>query len=156
MCRTDGRLAMTGVDPVHVIGEFLGTANRLERIAGKLTRDPNSSTYYRVLGAIRQFGAMTNVKLAQYYRISQPGMSRVIATLERDGLVSRRPDSRDSRAALISITDAGNRAYDARLDSMSRALLPTFGDLSEVELQILRTAITIVESRLHAGDSDIP
>jgi DNA-binding MarR family transcriptional regulator len=50
-------------------------------------------------------------------------MSRIVAGLERDGLVRREPDERDGRRAHIHATAAGRRvlerARDRRVDQLS-------------------------------------
>jgi DNA-binding MarR family transcriptional regulator len=52
--------------------------------------------------------------------------SRQIAGLERLGLVRRRPDPVDGRAALLEMTDEGRERFDrtraARLDRLRRML----------------------------------
>jgi DNA-binding MarR family transcriptional regulator len=44
-------------------------------------------------------------------RYSQPGFSRLVARMEVDGLVERRRDPLDGRAAILVTTRAGRRAY---------------------------------------------
>ena len=45
--------------------------------------------------------------LAEQQLVDPSVASRQIAGLERDGLLTRRPDPEDGRAALVSLTDAG-------------------------------------------------
>jgi DNA-binding MarR family transcriptional regulator len=44
-------------------------------------------------------------------RYSQPGLSRLAQRMEADGLVERRSDPGDGRAAILVTTAAGRRAY---------------------------------------------
>jgi DNA-binding MarR family transcriptional regulator len=44
-------------------------------------------------------------------RYSQPGLSRLVQRMEADGLVERRPDPDDGRAAILVTTATGRRAY---------------------------------------------
>jgi DNA-binding MarR family transcriptional regulator len=45
-------------------------------------------------------------------RYSQPGFSRLVQRMESDGLVERRADPSDGRAAILTTTRLGRRAYD--------------------------------------------
>ncbi len=45
--------------------------------------------------------------------LTQPGISRLIARLEHEGLVARRPDPDDARAQRIGLTDAGREVQRA-------------------------------------------
>jgi DNA-binding MarR family transcriptional regulator len=45
-------------------------------------------------------------------RYSQPGLSRLVQRMEHEGLVERRPDPTDGRAAILVTTRTGRRAYE--------------------------------------------
>jgi DNA-binding MarR family transcriptional regulator len=47
-------------------------------------------------------------------QLKQPALTSLVAKLEREGLVSRRPDPRDGRAVLLSLTPEGRRIVDSR------------------------------------------
>jgi len=53
-------------------------------------------------------------------RYSQPGLSRLVQRMEADGLVERRPDPDDRRAAILVSTRSGRRAYQ-RANTVYRA-----------------------------------
>jgi DNA-binding MarR family transcriptional regulator len=55
-------------------------------------------------------------------RYSQPGLSRLVQRMEADGLVERRVDPDDGRAALVVMTRAG-RARFTRADAVYTAAL---------------------------------
>lgn len=50
--------------------------------------------------------------LAAAERVAPPSMSRLVASLERDGLVRRRADPDDARVQLVEATDAGRRLLE--------------------------------------------
>lgn len=133
-------------EAVALLGDLLATINRLERIAYREAETSNSSAYYRTLGALRQFGPQRASRLADYYRISQPAMSRVVAALERDGLIERMTDPADSRASLMSISERGDQVYEDRLKSMGRALAPYFPVLTKSDRAILAAAAELLGS----------
>lgn len=53
--------------------------------------------------------------LADALRITIGGVSKLVDRMERAGLLERRPDPRDRRAALIALTPAGRRKLQAAL-----------------------------------------
>jgi DNA-binding MarR family transcriptional regulator len=54
-------------------------------------------------------GAMTPGQLAAAEQVKPPTMTRIVAGLERSGLVKRIPDSSDARRVRIQATAAGTR-----------------------------------------------
>jgi DNA-binding MarR family transcriptional regulator len=66
---------------------------------------------YDVLYALKKAAcALRQNELAKRVLLSQPALSRLLERLERRGLVTRTIDSRDKRAVLIALTDAGAAA----------------------------------------------
>ncbi|WP_418606876.1 MarR family winged helix-turn-helix transcriptional regulator [Georgenia sp. SUBG003] len=60
-----------------------------------------------LLGALRRAEECRVASLATHQLVDPSVVSRQIATLEKRGLVARRPDPDDGRASLVSLTDAG-------------------------------------------------
>jgi DNA-binding MarR family transcriptional regulator len=54
---------------------------------------------------------LSELHAAMRYRYSQPGLSRLVQRMERDGLVVRRPDPGDGRAAAVVTTRRGRTRY---------------------------------------------
>ena len=54
---------------------------------------------------------MSGLQALMHPRYSQPGFSRLVQRMEADGLVERRADAADRRAAILSTTRLGRRAY---------------------------------------------
>ena len=55
--------------------------------------------------------AMSELQRLLHPRYSQPGFSRLVQRMEADGLVERRRDPNDGRAAILLSTRVGQRAY---------------------------------------------
>lgn len=62
---------------------------------------------WRALKALAQGGEMRAGQLSRASLISMPSLTRIIRTLEAQRLIERRPEERDQRAALLSLTDKG-------------------------------------------------
>jgi DNA-binding MarR family transcriptional regulator len=65
-----------------------------------------SSGQMPVLFALGDGGALTQKRLAELAALEQPTMAATLARMERDGLVERKPNPRDGRSALFSLTPA--------------------------------------------------
>ncbi len=52
------------------------------------------------------------MELAKMEYVSHPTMSRIMATLVREGLVHRTSDDEDRRSAKLGLTDEGRAAYE--------------------------------------------
>jgi len=57
-------------------------------------------------------GPMNLSQLARFERVTPPTITRLARELERDGLVSRRPDPEDGRAWQLDVTAAGRRLVE--------------------------------------------
>lgn len=78
------------------------------------------------LGAFSPDGRLPLTQLTVQAPLSQSRMSRLVAELERDGLVSRETDERDTRAVIVAITEKGfgllRAAQDTHYDGLERHL----------------------------------
>ena len=57
-----------------------------------------------VFGAIKTFGPVSQKELARMLYVEQPTMAQLLARMERESLIERRPDPRDRRSSLIALT----------------------------------------------------
>jgi DNA-binding MarR family transcriptional regulator len=114
---------------------------RTERLEGSL-----SSAKLSALSHLHHRGGMTPKAIAELERVQAQSMTRVLAELQREGLVSRNRDPSDGRQSLISITSAGretlvremfyrdewlNRAMERHLSPAERRILHMAGELME-------------------------
>ena len=75
---------------------------------------------------------MPAARLAKAERLQPQSLSRLIAQLERDGLIKRRPGERDRRTLILEITAAGRQALSRDISArrewlegaMRRVLMP--------------------------------
>ncbi|MFG1694828.1 MarR family winged helix-turn-helix transcriptional regulator [Nonomuraea sp. NPDC049309] len=74
-----------------------------------------------VLHTLSRKGEMRLTDLTATEQLKQPALTGLVAKLEREGPVSRRPDPRDGRAVLLSLTPEGRRiAGSRRADRVAR------------------------------------
>ena len=130
-----------------VLESLVVSSTRLVRLAAQTTGSRTPSAVWRTLGILETDGPMRIGELAVVSRVTQPGMTRVLATMVEEELVSRIADVVDSRAWLIRITPKGTAALDAWREQLGQALLPWFNELDEGEWAILERAAELMTSR---------
>jgi DNA-binding MarR family transcriptional regulator len=116
---------------------------RIERTRAGVSLTPSETT---VLSAIVRQGPLRLSDLARAEGMNPTMLSRLIRDLEEAGLVLRRTDRADRRAALAEATPAGRRLYDLiraeRSDTLSAALVL----LSTDEQRTLRAGLAVLET----------
>jgi DNA-binding MarR family transcriptional regulator len=94
-------------DLLHRVVFLLGEAAR------RRSTDPGGLSYsqMRLLGTLEDIQPTTQHRLAQALSVSDPAISRALRPLEADGLVEVHTDPEHARRRLVSITDAGLKAF---------------------------------------------
>ena len=95
----------------------LHSAARLRVLIGRLSRRLRQTqadaaltpTELSVLATVVRRGPVRLAQLAQLEEVNPTMLSRIVAKLGRDGLVTRRADPLDGRAALLLPTERGRR-----------------------------------------------
>jgi DNA-binding MarR family transcriptional regulator len=126
---------------------MLVSSTRLVRIAAQATGSRTPSAIWRTLGILDTDGPMRIGELATVSRVTQPGMTRLLASMVEDELVSRIADVDDSRAWLIRITPKGRTALEGWRHEIATALEPWFADLDQGEWAILERAVQLMSER---------
>ncbi len=96
-----------------------------------------------ILSVLVFAGPRTLGQLAQAEQVKPPTMTRLVAALEHDGYVSRKPDRRDGRVTIISATRKGEalmwlgrarrvESLSARLDTLSARELQQLDHAAEL------------------------
>ena len=123
------------------------SAHQLGRIAAREAGDRTPAAHWRTLALLRTEGPMRIGELAAAGRVSQPGMTRMLASLVDDGLVVRVADSADSRACVIRLTPGGRAAIDRWHALVGATLEPHFAALDDDDwAALVRTAELLEQS----------
>ncbi|WP_217183677.1 MarR family winged helix-turn-helix transcriptional regulator [Streptomyces sp. AC495_CC817] len=130
-----------------VIASLVLSSYALGRIAAQDAGNEAPAAQWRVLSLLDQAGAKRVGELAAAARTTQPGMTRLLGTLERDGLVRRTPDPADSRAIVVHITPEGTAALRAWGAEFRGVLAPRFADLDDDDWAALTRAAEILSAR---------
>jgi DNA-binding MarR family transcriptional regulator len=120
----------------------------ITRTARRLRQEADaglSPSLTAALATIDRHGPLTPSRLAEMERIQRPTVTRLLSTLENDGLIERLTDPDDRRVSHVSITKDG-RALVKKLRSRKNAYLSKrLRHLDEDELETLERATAILE-----------
>lgn len=108
-----------------------------------------------VLHSLSRGGPMRLTDLLVTEQIKQPALTALVSKLEAAGLVSRRPDPGDGRAALLSLTAAGEMVVQSRHADRVAKLARLTDRLDDHDRAVLADAQEVL-SRLAAIARDAP
>jgi DNA-binding MarR family transcriptional regulator len=93
-------------------------------------------------------------ELARLEQVRPPTMTRIVAGLERNGLVTREPDPRDARSQIVSATSVGRVVMRRGRERRVAALRALLDPLTQDELGCLDRAAELVERVLRPPPSE--
>jgi DNA-binding MarR family transcriptional regulator len=136
----------------------LDAAVRLRAVVGKLSKRLSASargsgltqTQLSTLGVIARLGPIRMTELAEIEHLNPTMLSRIVAHLDEAGLVRRRTDAEDRRAALVEVTAAGRKTHDRLRDERGRVLADGLADLSPADRDRLEAALPALEALVDA------
>jgi len=100
----------------------------------------------QALSRLDRDGPATSSELARQAQITAQAMGATLRALQARGLVERRPDPRDGRRVILTVTDAGlqelSNKRNARTELLAGALDDTFTD---TELEQLAAVAPLLE-----------
>lgn len=129
------------------------TAARLRTAVGRLARRIRPTrvgaeltlTEATVLATTARNGPVGLSWLAREEGMNPTMLSRVVWRLEDAGLLARRPDPRDRRAALVNTTPAGRKLHERIRAERADALSQLIEHLGVAEREALDAALPVLE-----------
>ncbi|MEP6464639.1 MAG: MarR family transcriptional regulator [Frankiaceae bacterium] len=116
------------------------------RLRAESADDRLSLTQVAALATLERHGPMTAGQLAGYERVSPPSMTRVIAALAAEGLISRTPHPADGRQCLVAISPAGVAWLAANRRQREAWLAQQLRTLPAEDLAALRAALPVYDA----------
>jgi DNA-binding MarR family transcriptional regulator len=101
-------------------------------------------------------GPVTVTKIASAEQVSVPTVTRMLAGMERDGLVKRERDAADRRMIWVRPTAKGTRLLVEGRRRRVAALASDLAKLDGADLDALDRAVTIVERVVGGGPAPWP
>ncbi len=137
-------------------GEADERVDRLRAAIGRLNRGLRLShsatgltpSQVSVLFTIARRGPLRLSVLAEIERLNPTMLSRITAQLAEQGLIRRRADRDDRRAAVVEATAAGRRMRERIHRARSRELAQRIDQLDSEEQQLLWQALPALERLL--------
>lgn len=103
----------TAPDAEVIAGRLRLSATRLARRLRQEAQTGLSPSQLSALAAVERHGPLTLGALADHEGVAPPSITRVVAKLEEDGLVTRRRDAEDRRVTHVVVTPKGRNLLGA-------------------------------------------
>jgi DNA-binding MarR family transcriptional regulator len=97
-----------------------------------------------VLHTLDRSGPLRLTGLLATEQLKQPALTSMVAKLEQDGLIQRRPDPDDGRASLLSLTRAGRQIVRSRHANRVAKLTALVAQLTPAERAVLAGSIDVL------------
>ncbi|GAA1147720.1 MarR family transcriptional regulator [Kribbella jejuensis] len=119
------------------------------RLRAERTGDGLGSTGVAVLGQLHRRGSLTASEIAAAERVQPQSLTRVLASLEEQGLISRQQDVADRRRNTIELTAAGRELLKEHMQSSDDWLADAISErLNPTEQAVLQLAAGILDQLL--------
>lgn len=120
------------------------------RVTRMASRDVSALPHaaMRLLGRLDELGPTRISELAKADRCSQPTMSNLVQRQEEQGWVRREADPADSRASLISLTEAGYGELQRARQEAGAAIAARLRQLPATDLTTLEAAVAVMHKIL--------
>jgi DNA-binding MarR family transcriptional regulator len=144
-------------EPGEVAVERAEVAARLAIAVGRISRRIRPSGYGLSLGLLSALsdvvrnGPVRPGDLARTEAVAAPTMTRVIAELERRGLITRSPDPADGRSFFVMATGAGAVAVLEARAERAEHVAALIADLSDDQVACLAAALPVLETTAMTG-----
>lgn len=127
------RLGEMGLEnfPPYLMNRIIGRYNAA--IASEMAELGLTTPQMRALAVLSVIDGILIRELAVYSVVQQSTLSRALDTLDQHGMIRRVPDTQDSRATRVFLTEAGRQAYERLWPHMSGALDSMFKGIDEAE-----------------------
>src|ERR1700730_16542544 len=132
----------------EVAGRLRIAVNRLQRRMRQESLGGLSPAQASALGTVNRHGSPTLGELAALEQVQPPTMTRIVAGLSEEGMVTRIADATDRRSARVRITPSGERALEQIRTRKNAFLLRRLGELGPDEQQHAVELVTLLEHLL--------
>lgn len=118
------------------------------RIRGRLRKSGINITRWRVLSVLRAHGKLSLGRIVDLTVMEQPSVSRVVAQLEREGLVKRAVSKEDSRFVHVRLTAAGTRAFQNIYPTAQRHQERALSSFTRKEISTLKRLLRRIQHNI--------
>jgi DNA-binding MarR family transcriptional regulator len=123
----------------------LAIGQLIRRLRSEANPNALNLSQMSALARLDQNGPMTTADLARAEAMKPQSMGTILASLEQEGLVDRRPHPTDGRQVLFALTTKGVEERKQRGIAKRDWLIAALGKFEPAELQILIAAIPLIK-----------
>jgi DNA-binding MarR family transcriptional regulator len=124
------------------------TAKLNAKLMAKLKATNINPSQWRVLSVLKAYGVLSLSQIVELTLMEQPTVSRVVAQMEHDGRLVRRPSPTDSRVLEISLTEVGVSAFNEIVPTALRHQELGFKGFSRKEIETFCGMLARIEENL--------
>jgi DNA-binding MarR family transcriptional regulator len=146
---TSSRIPDPSLEPVAA-ELTMAIGQLLRRLRSEANPDELNLSQSMALARLQREGAMTTADLARAESMKPQSMKAILACLEEEGCVERRPHPTDGRQILFVPTPKGLEARRRRTVAKREWLIDAIARLDQAEIQTLAAAIPLIR---RLGDS---
>jgi DNA-binding MarR family transcriptional regulator len=147
MAPTAATAPTTSVDE-DLAGRFRRAVNRLHRRLRQESLAGLSPAQASALGSVLRLGSPTLGELAAVEQVQPPTMTRIVASLQEAGMVTRVIDDADRRSARVHSTPAGIGAMESIRTLKNAFLIQRLSQLSPDEQSKAADVVALLEHLL--------
>lgn len=129
----------------------LGLMRLSRRLRQERPDDALTPSQVAVLATLVQQGPSTPGQIAESERIKPPSVTRILASLEAEDLITRAPHPKDGRQVIITLTERAESRIEASREAKNVWLRSQLEQLPEQERQLV-LAVAPLLNRLAMAD----
>jgi DNA-binding MarR family transcriptional regulator len=118
---------------------------RLARLLRQHGQEGISASQLSALVTIERLQAVTLGELASVEKVQPPTMTRIVDSLEDQGLVRREPDEQDRRICRVRVTTQGRKLLERSRSRKTAFLAERLRELNPDEIEVLARAAELLE-----------
>ncbi len=122
------------------------------RIRGRLRKSDINIARWRVLAVLRAYGELDLSRIVELTVMEQPSVSRIVAQLEREGLVRREVSTKDSRFVHVRLTASGTKAFQNVYPTAQRHQERALSGFSRKEITALKSYLRRIQANVEAEE----
>lgn len=122
------------------------------RIRGRLRKSGINITRWRVLAVLKAHGELSLGRIVELTVMEQPSVSRVVAQLEREGLVRREMSMEDSRFVNVSLTRGGDKAFQNVYPTAQKHQELALNGFTRTEINTLKKFLLRIQKNIEAEE----
>ena len=130
----------------EIAGRLRLSATRLARKLRQEAQTGLTPSQLSALAAVDRHGPVTLGALADLEQVAPPSVTRVVAKLETDGLLTRRPDPADRRVTKVVVTQKGRNLLGASRRRKTEWLTTRLEDLGDEQRARLADALDTLDA----------